>query len=130
MNKNTMFGYQVMIMLLVTGMSLPAFGEPKGFVGSPDQKEFEQRLFERGPSGRRIDCPVNRIRAEVVNRLPDPWWQTPQLGSLSDAQVSVIGGEATLICSYHAYGTQVSVMRKLPEGVSECQPRKAGFICR
>jgi hypothetical protein len=77
-----------------------------------------------------VACPVPEVRAEITTTLPKPWWNTPQKGKLQSAEIQVIGGEKTLVCHYAAYGTQVNVMRKFPEGVRDCRATGNHFECR
>lgn len=80
-------------------------------------------------SGKRIYCPVEKVRTEVTTTLPSPWWDTPQVGNLQEVDISTIGGEETLICRYSAYGKTVSVMRKLPSGITNCEVKDRSFLC-
>jgi hypothetical protein len=77
-----------------------------------------------------VACPVDQVRTEITTTLPDPWWQTPQVGSLQDTRVGEVGGETTLICEYWAYGTTVSVMRHPPENMVNCTAHEGGFTCQ
>ena len=77
-----------------------------------------------------ISCPVAEVRTEITTRLPKPWWNTPQEGKLQSTEIQVIAGEKTLVCRYAAYGTQVNVMRKFPEGVRDCRATGNHFECR
>jgi len=77
-----------------------------------------------------IACPREQVRTEVTTPLPDPWWQTPQVGNLQGTRVGEIGGETTLICEYWAYGADVSVMRHPPEGMTNCTAHEGGFTCQ
>lgn len=76
-----------------------------------------------------VFCPVRQIRAEVTTSLPDSWWQTPQVTSLQSVSVENIGGVSTLVCQYRAYGTTVGIMRRFPEGKSNCEARRESFVC-
>jgi hypothetical protein len=78
-----------------------------------------------------VYCPIDQARTEMVSSLPDGWWQTPQLGNLVSLGIQNIGGEQTMVCRYRAYGTQVSVMRRFPEGRSDCRVTGTNrFTCR
>jgi hypothetical protein len=77
-----------------------------------------------------ISCPAPQVRTEITTPLPKPWWNTPQVGKLQSTEIQVIAGEKTLVCHYSAYGTQVSVMRKFPEGVRDCKATGNHFECR
>ncbi len=78
-----------------------------------------------------ISCPIETARTEMVSRLPEGWWQTPQIGRLVSVGIQTIGGDQTLVCRYNAYGTQVSVMRKFPEGRRDCRVTGTNrFTCR
>jgi hypothetical protein len=77
-----------------------------------------------------ISCPVAEVRTEITTRLPKPWWNTPQEGKLLSTEIQVIAGEKTLVCHYSAYGTQVNVMRKFPEGARDCKATGKQFECR
>ena len=78
-----------------------------------------------------VFCPIEQARTEMVSRLPEGWWQTPQLGNLVSVGIQNIGGEQTMVCRYSAYGTQVSVMRRFPEGRRDCRVTGTNrFTCR
>jgi hypothetical protein len=78
-----------------------------------------------------VYCPIETARTEMVSSLPEGWWQTPQVGRLLSLGIQNIGGEQTLVCRYSAYGTQVSVMRRYPEGKSDCRVTGTNrFTCR
>ena len=78
-----------------------------------------------------IFCPIETARTEMVTPLPEGWWQTPQVGRLLSLGIQNIGGEQTMVCRYSAYGTQVSVMRRFPEGRSDCRVTGTNrFTCR
>jgi len=87
--------------------------------------------FLAGPAAAdEVSCPTDQVRTEITTSLPDPWWQTPQVGSLQNTRVGEIGGETTLICEYWAYGTTVSVMRHPPENMMNCTANDGGFTCQ
>ena len=77
-----------------------------------------------------IKCPAGRVRTEIVTDLPAPWWQTPQVGNVVGTDIRTIGGDRTLVCSYRAYGTRVSVMRKFPRRAKSCRAIRGGFVCQ
>lgn len=78
-----------------------------------------------------VNCPLETIRAEITSQLPDPWWNTPQVGGkLVGVSIEVIGGKRALVCWYPAYGTRLPVMRRYPEGVHECKPAENHFVCQ
>jgi hypothetical protein len=78
-----------------------------------------------------VFCPISSARTEMVTPLPEGWWQTPQVGSLVSVGIQTIGGEQTMVCRYGAYGTQVSVMRRFPEGRRDCRVTGTNrFTCR
>ncbi len=78
-----------------------------------------------------VYCPIETARTEMVSSLPEGWWQTPQVGRLVSLGIQNIGGEQTMVCRYSAYGTQVSVMRRFPEGRSDCRVTGTNrFTCR
>ncbi|MBZ5507758.1 MAG: hypothetical protein LAO78_20035 [Acidobacteriia bacterium] len=77
-----------------------------------------------------IACPVADVRTDITTSIPKPWWTTPQIGKLQSVGIQVIAGEKTLVCRYSAYGTQVSVMRKFPEGARDCRAAGNHFVCR
>jgi len=81
-------------------------------------------------SAEEVTCPVNQVRTEVTTDLPDPWWQTPQVGNLQNTRVGEVGGETTLFCEYWAYGDTVSVMRHPPENTFNCSAHEGGFTCQ
>jgi hypothetical protein len=81
--------------------------------------------------GTDIFCPLETARTEMVSRLPEGWWQTPQTGRLVSLGILNVGGERTLACYYSAYGTRVSVMRRFPDGRSDCRVTGTNkFTCR
>ncbi|MDH5657634.1 MAG: hypothetical protein OEZ34_17090 [Spirochaetia bacterium] len=77
-----------------------------------------------------IGCPVQTIDVQVKTRLPKEWWDTPQRGNLAGIDIQRIGGKPTLVCKYRAYGTTVSIMRKLPDGTSNCTKNGNQFRCQ
>jgi len=80
--------------------------------------------------GQFIACPVKETRTEVTTPLPQPWWNTPQIGRLERVSVQTIAGNRTLVCEYWAYGRSVSIMRAFPEGATGCSAEGSGFRCR
>jgi hypothetical protein len=72
-------------------------------------------------------CPLERVKIETVTPFPDPWWQTPILSDLINAELRTIGGATALICDYAGFG----LARRLPEGMSDCRANKQknGFVC-
>jgi len=76
-----------------------------------------------------ILCPVAEVKTEITTQLPKPWWNTPQLGKLHSLGVQVTAGEKTLVCRYSAYGTEVGVIRKFPDGVRDCKAVDKHFEC-
>ena len=76
-----------------------------------------------------ILCPIKQIQAEITTPLPSPWWQTPQINSLLGVSIQTIGGTPTLVCEYRAYGTTVGIMRRFPEGKTNCEANRDRFIC-
>lgn len=118
-------------------------GYEKLKVLSPNRFESAEARFNLNCGGRLIDpplpplssvnvfCPITQARTEMVTPLPEGWWQTPQVGSLVSVGIQNIGGEQTMVCRYSAYGTQVSVMRRFPEGRSDCRVTGTNrFTCR
>ena len=83
-----------------------------------------------GSKGQFIACPVKETRTEVTTPLPQPWWNTPQVGKLERVSVETIGGNRTLVCEYWAYGRSVGIMRAFPEGATDCSAEGSGFLCR
>jgi uncharacterized surface protein with fasciclin (FAS1) repeats len=79
--------------------------------------------------GQFVACPLKESRTEVTTSLPEPWWNTPQIGSLERTSVQTIGGNRTLVCEYSAYGRTVNVMRLFPEGTTDCAAEGNGFQC-
>lgn len=77
-----------------------------------------------------IACPVEETRTEVTTTLPQPWWNTPQIGKLERVSVQTIGGNRTLVCEYSAYGRTVGLMRLFPEGATDCSAEGNAFQCR
>jgi hypothetical protein len=118
-------------------------GYQKLKVLAPNRVDSGEARFELNCGGILIDppippmssvnvfCPIEQARTEMVSRLPEGWWQTPQLGNLVSLGVQNIGGEPTLVCRYSAYGAQVSVMRRFPEGKTDCRVSGSNrFTCR
>jgi hypothetical protein len=79
--------------------------------------------------GQFVACPVKETRTEVTTPLPQPWWNTPQIGKLERVSVQTIGGNRTLVCEYWAYSRTVSIMREFPEGMTDCTAEGNGFLC-
>jgi hypothetical protein len=77
-----------------------------------------------------IACPIKEARTEVTTSLPTPWWNTPQIGKLERVSIQTIGGNKTLVCEYWAYSRTVSIMRRFPEGATDCSTEGMGFRCR
>jgi hypothetical protein len=96
-----------------------------------DRAFFKGSCLKETPSakGQFIACPVKEMRTEVTTPLPQPWWNTPQLGKLERVSVQTIGGNRTLVCEYSAYGRTVSIMREFPEGATDCSAEGDGFWC-
>jgi len=119
-------------------------GYEKLVVLSPNRFESPEARFNLNCGGILIDpplppivrgidvfCPIDMARTEMVSPLPEGWWQTPQVGRLASLGIQNIGGEPTMVCRYNAYGTQVSVMRRFPEGRSNCEVTGSNrFTCR
>lgn len=118
-------------------------GYEKLKVIAPNRMESSEARFSLNCGGRPIDpptpplssvnifCPIETARTELVTPLPEGWWQTPQVGRLLSIGIQNVGGERTLVCRYGAYGTQVSVMRRFPEGRSDCRVTGTNrFTCR
>lgn len=76
-----------------------------------------------------IDCPLQQARTEITSNLPDGWWQTPQVGRLTETKLANIGGDPVLMCGYQAYGDTVFILRKAPEGAT-CETTATGFFCQ
>lgn len=90
-----------------------------------DWLDRDDRLWERG--GRNdIDCPLTQVRREITTPLPDGWWNTPMVNSLTGTEVTVIGGRRTLVCKYGPAG---QIMRLEPRR-RDCTPTRRGFDCR
>lgn len=77
-----------------------------------------------------VPCPIVKAKTQVTNNIPGPWWQTPQLGSVVGTKIMNVGGDPTLVCEYWAYGKTTAVMRKFPQGKTDCQPQGKGFVCQ
>lgn len=118
-------------------------GYEKLKVLAPNSMESSEARFNLNCGGILIDpplpplssvnvfCPISSARTEMVTPLSDGWWQTPQVGSLVSLGIQTIGGEQTMVCRYSAYGTQVSVMKRFPEGRRDCRVSGANrFTCR
>lgn len=83
-------------------------------------------LFTAAPAAADpIECPLSQARRTVTNNLPEGWWTTPVVNSLSETRVQEIGGEPALVCVYGASG---SVQRNAPAGQT-CTARTGGFDC-
>jgi len=102
------------LVVLVCAM-VPAMGQRNG-LAAQNQNE--------------VMCPVTEVKTEITTNLPKPWWNTPQVGKLQSVGIQVIAGERTLVCHYSAYGTQVGVMRKFPEGIHDCKIVDKHFECK
>ncbi|MEE9455514.1 MAG: hypothetical protein V3V13_14205 [Paracoccaceae bacterium] len=76
----------------------------------------------------RIECPLDKARTEITSPLPSGWWQTPQVGRLQETKLGNVGGDATLMCGYWAYGQSVFVLMKAPVGM-DCTADATGFSC-
>lgn len=118
-------------------------GYEKLKVISPNRRESSEARFNLNCEGTLIDppllpvgsidifCPLETARTEMVSRLPEGWWQTPQIGRLVSIGLLTVGGERTLACYYSAYGTRVAVMRNYPEGRTDCRMTGTNrFTCR
>ena len=81
---------------------------------------------QKGEGRTHIKCPVDEVRAEITTSLPEPWFQTPQVGRLERTRVELIGGTRTLVCEYWGYGRRVNVMREAP---GRCVAVRGGFVC-
>ncbi len=77
-----------------------------------------------------VPCPIAQAKTQVTDNVPGPWWQTPQVGSVVGTKIMNIGGTPTLVCQYWAYGKTTGVMRKFPQGKTDCQPQGKGFVCQ
>jgi hypothetical protein len=72
-----------------------------------------------------VTCPLTQARRTITNNLPDGWWTTPMVYSLSETRVITIGGRPALQCVYGASG---SIQRYAPDGMT-CTAREGGFRC-
>lgn len=72
-----------------------------------------------------IDCPLNQARRTITNDLPDGWWTTPIVNTLTETRIQDIGGEPALVC---VYGPSGSVQRNAPANHT-CTARTGGFEC-
>lgn len=77
-----------------------------------------------------VPCPLQTIEMSITTRFPDPWWQTPQGGSLTKASVEKIGGKSVLVCIYKINGSEIGIMREFPEGISSCTAGSSSFRCQ
>ena len=84
---------------------------------------------EQAPKQSYIECPVQEVRTEITTPLPQPWWNTPQVGKLQHVGIQTIADKRTLVCEYWAYGGTVGVMREFPEGATNCKAKGKGFSC-
>jgi len=87
-------------------------------------------LAQAAGSDEFIACPVREARTEITTPLPPPWSNTPQVGRLTGLKIERIGGQNTLVCTYAAYDTSVSIMRAFPAGKTQCTGEGHGFRCR
>ena len=71
-----------------------------------------------------LSCPVAELRIEATTAIPDPWWNTPYIGTLVSAEVAVVRNEQVLVCNYGG-GT---VQRKAPAN-STCRAENNTFQC-
>ena len=78
-----------------------------------------------------VRCPADEITAEVVTALPREWQFAAQRGKLTDAQVRQVDGNLVLACLYQAYGQEIAVVRRPPEGMMSCRAQSTGdsFVC-
>ena len=78
-----------------------------------------------------VRCPVDEIKAEVVTSLPREWQFAAQRGKLTDAQVRQVDGDLVLACLYQAYGQEIAVVRRPPDGMMSCRAQSTGdsFVC-
>ncbi len=79
-----------------------------------------------------VECPAPQVTARIATPLPEPWWDTPQVGPLRAVEVREMGEQRTLVCLYLAYGRLVPVMRLFPAGALDCTANRVGrnFRCR
>ena len=73
---------------------------------------------------------LKQIQVEVTSKLPDGFWQTPQVGNLVNKKMENIGGKQTLMCGYKVSNATVFIMHALPEGTKGCKPDMHGFVCK
>jgi hypothetical protein len=73
---------------------------------------------------------LKQIQVDVTSKLPDGFWQTPQVGNLINKKMENIGGKMTLMCGYRVYNTTVFIMHAVPEGTKACKPDMHGFVCK
>ena len=103
------------------------------FSGRQPADGLAGQVWQQNPqqgASQEVNCPAPTVRTEITTKLPDPWWNTPQVGKLEAVSVEVIGGKKTLMCLYWAYGVRVGVMRLYPEGVRECAVAGNHFVCQ
>jgi hypothetical protein len=91
------------------------------------QAEEKPPKEELGENEVEVLCPLERVKVEMVTPFPDPWWQTPIVADLINAELKTIGGATALVCEY----TRSGLARRPPEGMSDCRANKQknGFIC-
>jgi len=73
---------------------------------------------------------LKQIQVDVTSKLPEGFWQTPQVGNLVKKQIGNIGGKQTLMCGYKVYNTTVFIMHDVPAGTTGCRPDAHGFVCK
>jgi len=119
-------------MIAATAVVVPVVAQPderarewRDRAPGDDWLDREDRLWERGDRND-IDCPLTQVRREITNPLPEGWWNTPMINSLTGTEVQVIGGRRTLVCKYGPAG---QIMRLEPRR-RDCTPTRRGFDCR
>ena len=73
-----------------------------------------------------LECPLSQAKRTITDPLPQGWWTTPIVYSLSETKVSKIAGRTSLVC---LYGQSGSVQRYAPDN-HVCKAVENGFKCK
>ena len=73
-----------------------------------------------------LECPLTQAKRTIIDSLPQGWWTTPIVYSLSETKVSKIAGRTSLLC---IYGKSGSVQRYAPDN-HVCKAVENGFKCK
>ena len=73
---------------------------------------------------------LKQVQVDITSKLPDGFWQTPQVGNLVKKQLGNIGGKQTLMCGYKVYNSIAFIMHEMPAGTQSCKADVHGFVCK